>query len=187
MINLGFIHGRFQPFHNDHLKYVQAGFERCRHLVVGISNPDPILSAEEGSDPGRIDPFKNPFTYFERLEMVRSSLREKGVYDSQFTIVPFPVSFPELYKFYIPEAAVFFMTIYDAWGRHKKKMFEDAGRTVDVMWERPLKDKGLSASEVRKSMAVGAAWQYMVPEGVADVILRVGGEARVRKLASKIE
>lgn len=79
------------------------------------------------------------------------------------------------------------MTIYDAWGRHKKKMFEDAGRTVDVMWERPLKDKGLSASEVRKSMAVGVAWQYMVPEGVADVILRVGGEARVRKLASKIE
>ena len=47
----GVIHGRFQILHKDHLKYLLSGWELCRHLVIGISNPDPLLTREEKTDP----------------------------------------------------------------------------------------------------------------------------------------
>jgi len=47
---VGVIHGRFQVLHHDHLKYLLAGKELCRHLVVGITNPDPFTVREESAD-----------------------------------------------------------------------------------------------------------------------------------------
>ena len=46
----GVIHGRFQVFHNDHLVYLLAGLALCRHLVVGITNPDPFLTRDDAAD-----------------------------------------------------------------------------------------------------------------------------------------
>ena len=42
-VETGIIHGRFQILHNDHVKYLLAGKQFCRHLVVGITNPDPTV------------------------------------------------------------------------------------------------------------------------------------------------
>ena len=53
MHELGVIHGRFQLLHNDHLKYLLAGKQRCRHLVIGITNPDPTLTRADPADPAR--------------------------------------------------------------------------------------------------------------------------------------
>jgi D-arabinose 5-phosphate isomerase GutQ len=43
-VDVGVIHGRFQILHNDHLKYLLAGKDLCRHLVIGITNPDSPLA-----------------------------------------------------------------------------------------------------------------------------------------------
>ena len=40
MIELGFIHGRFQLFHNDHLRYALLAKEQCKKLIVGITSPE---------------------------------------------------------------------------------------------------------------------------------------------------
>ena len=48
MIEIGVVHGRFQLFHLDHLKYVLGAKARCRHLVVGITNPDPAPECGRG-------------------------------------------------------------------------------------------------------------------------------------------
>ena len=42
MIELGFIHGRFQLFHNDHLQYALLAKEQCKKLIVGITNFEPM-------------------------------------------------------------------------------------------------------------------------------------------------
>ena len=116
MIETGVIHGRFQVLHNDHLRYLLAGKARCRHLVVGITNPDPSLTAADEADPERHDPHANPLTYYERYVMVRDVLREAGLSEQEYLIVPFPVNRPELYRFYVPLDGTFFLTIYDDWG-----------------------------------------------------------------------
>src|SRR6266508_4802534 len=73
------IHGRFQPFHNGHLEYLRATRDLCDSLVVGITNPDPETIREDPTSEHRHLPESNPFTYFERLLMVRDVLRDEGV------------------------------------------------------------------------------------------------------------
>jgi nicotinamide-nucleotide adenylyltransferase len=170
MIDTGFIHGRFQVLHNDHIKYLLAGKKRCRHLVVGISNPDPTHTRQDEADPSRSSEAANPLTYYERFVMVREALMEAGLSLDDFTVVPFPINFPDLYRYYIPKEATFFLTIYDEWGEKKLSMFQSLGLKTEILWRRSLAEKGLSSSALRKLIASGGEWQHLVPRSVAQLI-----------------
>lgn len=178
----GVIHGRFQILHNDHLKYLLAGKERCEHLVVGITNPDPSLTKDDAADSTRSDRAANPFTYFERFQMVSAALVESGLRREEFSVVPFPINFPHLYGYYLPLDAVFYLTIYDQWGEKKLALFEDAGLRTEILWRCSCREKGLSATEVRKSLAVGEEWQHLVPQTVARLLQQWDVAARLQNL-----
>ncbi len=182
MIETGVIHGRLQVLHNDHLRYLLAGKARCRHLVVGITNPDPSLTAADEAAPERHEPNANPLTYYERYVMIRDVLREAGLAEQEFSIVPFPVNRPELYRFYVPLDGTFFLTIYDDWGRRKKEMFESVGLRVEVLWEKPPEQKGLLAGDIRERMARGEPWEDRVPPAVSKKMHEWDIPARLRKL-----
>jgi len=181
---IGVIHGKFQPVHKDHLKYLLAGKSRCDFLFVGITNPDPTLTKEMSEDPARSKPSNNPFTYWERFLMIEAALIEAGIKREEFAIVPFPINYPELLKYYAPEEARYYTVIYDVWGSKKAEMLRSLGLDVDVMWEKSLAEKGISGTEVRKQMAANGDWRSMVPPAVADVIERLGLDKRVRNLES---
>jgi len=170
MIETGVIHGRFQVLHNDHLKYLLAGKKRCRHLVIGITNPEPALTTEDAADRQRSRTEANPFTYFERYRMVYVAMRLAGIEPDQFSIVPLPINFPDRYKFYVPLDAVFFLTIYDDWGEKKLKIFQDLGLKTEILWRRPLTEKGLSSSTIRELITTGQSWEHLVPEPVIPII-----------------
>jgi nicotinamide mononucleotide adenylyltransferase len=178
----GVIHGRFQVLHNDHLAYLQAGMALCRHLVVGITNPDPFLTREESADPKRSSPGANPLTYFERYVMVRAVLEEAGIEASRFSVVPFPINRPELYRYYVPLDALFFLAIYDDWGRRKLKYFSSLGLATHVLREVPAGQKGLSASDIRRRMALDEPWEEMVPAAVARLMKEWDIPGRMRAM-----
>ena len=182
MIETGVIHGRFQVLHNDHLKYLLAGKSRCRHLVVGITNPDPNLTCAEHSDPHRSDSFANPLTYFERFLMVRAALKAEGIDSDVLSVVPFPINYPDLFKYYVPLDATFFLTIYDDWGREKLRRFQSLGLNVEVLWERPLSQKGVCGNQVRLRIAEGKPWEEMVPESTRRLIQEWNLSARLKGL-----
>ncbi|MEA4856525.1 nicotinate-nucleotide adenylyltransferase [Solidesulfovibrio sp.] len=178
-VPIGVIHGRFQVLHNDQLRYLLAGRARCRHLVVGVTNPDPGHSRPEAADPNRSDPAANPLTYFERQAMVRAALTAAGTAEADFTVVPFPVSLPALYRYYVPLDALFFLTIYDAWGRRKREYFESLGLRIEVLWDVAPEQKGLSGTDVRRCMASGGPWKALVPPAVATLAERWDLPARL--------
>jgi nicotinamide mononucleotide adenylyltransferase len=180
----GVIHGRFQVLHHDHLRYLLAGKALCRHLVVGITNPDPVLTRRDESDPLRSERPDNPLTYYERLVLVRDALLEAGVELKDFTVVPLPINLPELYGQYVPLDAVFFLSIYDDWGRKKLSYFQSLGLKTHVLWEVPPERKGISAADVRKRMADGRQWDHMVPASVAAHCRKWRVEERIRLLAT---
>lgn len=184
MTQFGVIHGRFQVFHNDHLKYVLAGKSRCRHLVVGITNPDPLLTRDDPSDPFRSLPAANPLTYFERYTLVRAALIESQIQESEFAIVPLPINLPELYGHYVPMDGTFYLTIYDDWGRKKLEQFQALGLKTEILWERPSTEKGLTGALVRKRMAAGEPWEHMVPPSTASWMKAWEVPERIRKLLS---
>lgn len=168
--DIGVIHGRFQILHNDHIKYILSGFELCRHLIVGISNPDPFLTENEKTDPGRSIRSSNPLTYYERYTMIRAALQEKGVNESEFSIVPFPVNRTDLLVNYVPMDAVFFLSIYDDWGREKLDRFRKLGLKIHILREVTPDRKGISASEIRSLLVNDLPWEHLVPRAVEEII-----------------
>lgn len=177
----GVIHGRFQILHHDHMKYLLAGKARCSHLVIGITNPDPILTLEDPANPERSSPTENPLTYFERYLLLNAAMTEAGIPREEFSIVPFPINFPELYGYYVPLDAAFFVTIYDTWGKRKVELLQARGLHVEVMWERPPEHKGISASLVRKLMIADEPWEHLVPPSVAILLKKWEVPKRLRK------
>ncbi len=183
MFKQGVIHGRFQVLHNDHIKYLLAGKARCEHLVVGITNPDPTLTRQDAADSSRSSQDANPLTYYERYCMVNAALAESGQGPESFSVVPFPINFPELYKYYVPLDAVFFLTIYDAWGEKKLQMFQGMGLKTEVLWRRQPEDKGLSSTAIRRKIVAGEPWEHLVPAATARLIEEFAIAARIRAAA----
>ena len=175
----GVVHGRFQILHNDHMKYILAAKERCRHLVVGITNPDPTLTRHDEADPARSAPDANPLTYLERQAMLQAALSEASIPAEDFTIVPFPINFPELYDYYVPLDAVFYLTIYDEWGERKLEMFQKLDLKTDVMWRRPIEQKGITSTEVRRLISAGEPWEHLVPDSVAGILKHLNIVSRI--------
>ena len=175
----GVIHGRFQVFHNDHLTYLLAGAVRCEKLIIGITNPDPSLTGSDPADRARSSRAANPLTYEERHAMIDAVLSSPGIDVEPYTIVPFPVNFPELYGDYVPLDATFFLTIYDAWGERKLKLFESMQLNTHILWRRPLSEKGITSTEVRRRIAAGEPWHHLVPRGAVDYLLSIDLASRL--------
>jgi len=167
------------------MKYILAGKARCEHLVVGITNPDPSLTRNDAANPDRSDPSANPLTFFERYVTLREALLGAGVHYREFSIVPFPINLPELYRYYVPLDAVFYLTIYDQWGRRKLEMLGSLGLKTEVIWEKPPSEKGICAAEVRKLMVQGKPWEHLVPESTAKLMKMWGVTERLRGMESE--
>ena len=181
-VETGIIHGRFQILHNDHVKYLLAGKQFCRHLIVGITNPDPMLTKKEHADSQRDNPSSNPLTYYERYILVNAVLQAEGIKSKEFSVVPFPINMPELYKYYVPMDGLFFLTIYDDWGKKKLDTFESLGLNTHVLWEVQPEKKGISAAEIRSLMVDGKPWEHMVHPCVADLLKKWDIPCRIKKI-----
>ncbi|MFX1380360.1 MAG: nicotinate-nucleotide adenylyltransferase [Promethearchaeota archaeon] len=183
---IGVIHGRFQVLHNDHIKYLLAGKELCKYIVIGITNPDPSLTRDSEANPHRSSSIANPLNYYERYKMLEAALLEQGLKYSEFCIVPFPINIPELLKYYVPLDAIFFLTIYDDWGRQKRQYFKSLGLKVHVLWEVSLQNKGLSSSDIREDMIKDKEWEQYVPMSVARLMKDWDVIKRLKKLSHSI-
>ena len=182
----GVVHGRFQIFHNEHLKYVLEGKKRCQKLIIGITNFD-FNSNDHKScieDPHRVCEEANPLTFYERMIMIKGAISASKIGLEEFEIVPFPIDEPERISNFIPSQVVHFLTIYDNWGRKKKKVLEDAGYKVEVLYEKELKEKHISSSMVRERIRLGLSWQEFVPKEVYRYIVENRLEERIKSIKS---
>ena len=165
------VHGRFQPFHNGHLEYLSAALPLCETIIVGITNPDPAAIVEEPTSEHRHLPESNPYTYFERLLMVREVLHDEGVPQERSIVIPFPVNSPERWRHYVPRNAVHYLRVFSEWEQSKVDRLRDYGYQVEVL--HPGIAKEIEASEVRWRMARGEDWYSLVPPAVVRVIERL--------------
>ena len=172
----GVVHGRFQPLHNGHVEgLIMPASERCDFLVVGITNPSSEQTAFDATNPHRSEPGSNPFSYWERLIMVREALIERGIPSERFAIVPFPINIPSQLLNYVPRDATFYLTIYDDWGRKKQQELEGLGLRVEVLREMSLEEKGVSGTDIRAAIKAGGSWEQYVPHAVARFIKNKNG------------
>ena len=165
----GMIHGRFQPFHNGHLEYLLAALEQCETLIIGITNPDPTQISQEAESEHRHRPDSNPFTFFQRLLMIRQLVLELDLAsEEQVIFVPFPINFPDRWHYYVPSDVVHYVRVFSPWEQAKVERLRSFGYAVEVLHEGIAKE--VEATEIRQRMAGGEGWQELVPAAVARVI-----------------
>lgn len=168
LASYGMIHGRFQPFHRGHAAYLGAAADLCETLVVGITNPDAASRQPVPSDEHRHLPEANPFSYFERLQMVRRAARDVGVDDRRLEIVPFPIHQPDLWADYVRPQSLMIMRILSPWGETKRQLLERHGFTVHLLDDE--RDARITGTDVRAALAGDGDWRELVTPGVADLL-----------------
>jgi nicotinamide-nucleotide adenylyltransferase len=164
----GMIHGRFQPFHNGHLEYLRGAAERSDEVWVGITNPDPARIKPEPSDPLRHLPESNPYSYAERLLMIKAAAADLDLDPRRVHVIPFPVNEPELWPAYVPHETTQYLRLFSDWGGTKLERLRSAGYEVVVLDEGAKKQ--ISGADVRTAMREGREWERLVPPGVARVV-----------------
>jgi len=175
----GMIHGRFQPFHNGHLEYLRAARELCDTLIIGITNPDPTLIAKEPASEHRHLPDANPFTYLERLLMIRAVVLDEAIPLEKVIVVPFPVNYPETWAHYVPRGVVHYVRVFSQWEQAKVDRLREYGYRAEIL--HPGAIKQVEASEIRRRMSAGEDWRPLVPNAVARVIERLRSQAALNQ------
>ncbi len=169
----GLLVGRFQPFHEGHLRllrHIRDSF-RPEALFVGIG------SAQHSHT------FRNPFTAGERFEMILRVLREEALPDTW----PVPVPDVDRHAVWVAHVASLlppFEEVYsnDPLTRH---LFESAGYRVP---ELPLFERTeFQGTLIRERMREGRPWETLVPPPVRRYLEEIKGAERVRMLARSVE
>jgi cytidyltransferase-like protein len=166
----GLVLGRFQPLHLGHMEYLNAAKGRSSHLVIGITNPDNHALVYDPADPDRSRPDNNPFSYFDRQQMISASLVESGWDYESFSIVPASINRPQDMKSFLPPPActTAYITVYDEWGDKKAGRISSLGYAVDILWRREKNDRLTRGTDVRDMIRSGnAAWRELVPRAVS--------------------
>ena len=165
----GMIHGRFQPFHLEHLRYFRLAWEQSEQVIVGITNPDPSTIVADELSEHRHLPEENPLTFIERLMMIQETLRDEGYPLERIFIVPMPIHHPDRWRYYIPQDTVLFVVVYSPWEKQKAERLRKAG--FDVVIVDSLK-KEISGQQVRSLLRSNGNWETLVPPAVARFFKR---------------
>lgn len=162
--------GRFQPIHFDHLALLQHAFTQARHVIIGITNPEPAARTAHPASAHRHLAEANPWTYDERAELIDAALRCEGVDADRYSIMPFPLDEPARWPALLPPGTPQLVRVFSDWEREKVRRFAAAGYSPQVL-EGDLATR-LSASGIRGAMRNSAPWQHWVPPGARELLVR---------------
>jgi hypothetical protein len=149
-------------------------------VIVGITEPFVAGShREEASDPARHLPENNPFTYFERLDMIVETCRVAELL-GRVRVVPFDVTGVRRgWTNVIPLDAVQLVIPHEEWDEIKASRFVAHGYQVEFL--DTVQDR-LTATLVRSYLRSGdGAWEGLVPAGTATVLRRLDCQRRLQE------
>jgi nicotinamide-nucleotide adenylyltransferase len=178
----GSAHGRFQPFHNEHLEYVTKAHRSCKFLWIGITKYD-IDSEVSPLGRDREKPENNPLTYFERISIIADALNDLCIQRNSFAFIPFPIEHPQKLKQFLSTSVLCFTTICESWNREKIGVLKNEGYAVKVLWER---EKKVTGQTIREQIVKGdPQWKRNVPPATARAMERLDIAARLRHLRGR--
>lgn len=165
------IHGRFQPFHVGHFDYLKKALQLIdEQLIIGITNATPESIKNESTDDHRHLSSTNPYTYFERLQMIQESIFALDIPVRELEkifIVPFPIHEQHLWKFFVSKETVQIMSVLEPWDEEKEQRFKKYGyKTYRLDCSRIT-----SGTIVRRAIKYKQAYQKLVPVGTRNVLI----------------
>lgn len=164
----GLIIGRFQPFHNGHLKLVQQVLEECEELIIVIGSAQFNYL------------YKDPFTAGERIEMIHATISFQKIDHCKIFLIPL-VNFEnnacwlEYLKSMVPK----FEIIYSGneYVRYLSKK--------DIIVKEPIFINKIkfNGENIRRLIVNNEKWDDLVPVPVKELIMNVDGIERIKILS----
>jgi len=159
------VSGRFQPLHADHLSLMRQATASCRHLVVAITNPDPGTRRLAPESSHRHTADANPFTFYERLELVTSALSSSEglgeAWGGRVTVVPLDLGRPQHWSHYVPLETIQYVRVHGPWEREKARRLAEGGyRVIEVPGD---PGRRRTSTAIREAMRSGPGWEDLVP------------------------
>lgn len=161
--------GRFQPFHNGHLKIIQKASKEYNEIIVGIG------SVQYGYT---ID---NPFTSDERKLMIEKSLEDIGIKNYKIVLIPDIHNPPKWVDHVLSIISDFDVVISN--NDLTKRLFSEKGYVVKKTF---LYDKNkYSGKVIRGRIKNDELWENLVPPEVCKIIKEVDGVNRIKQLSTR--
>ncbi len=172
-IALGLVHGRFQPPHNGHIRYILAALDKCDRLLIGICTPT-LCTTEEADRTGYpCTPEQNPFSYEDRVEMIRRALDELHIDQNRYSFLPFPSDYTDIADL-VPSETVFCMSVSGPADHEKIAHLSSQGWKSEIVFEagEARERSGAIREDAKKG---GTAWKESLPHAVAQYIQEKNG------------
>jgi nicotinamide-nucleotide adenylyltransferase len=159
--------GRFQPFHNGHLKIVQNISKKYDEIIIGIGS-----SQYENT-------LDNPFSYDERNEMIKESLENNGITNYKIILIPDIHNPPKWVSHVVSIIPDFDIVVSNS--SFTKNLFLEKDYDVEGT---PLYNKEeCSGKEIRKRIMNDEKWAHLVPKEVEVIIENIDGVKRLKELS----
>ena len=167
----GLFIGRFQPFHNGHLKVIREMASEVDKLIIGIG------SAQESHT------MEDPFTAGERHLMMSESLEANQILN--YYIIPImDINRYKVWVAHVRSLVPPFDVIFTN-NELTSTLFAEAG--IQVKRPRLYDRAKYSGKEVRRRMLDGDDWHALVPAPAVKVIEDIGGVQRIKTLSGGVE
>jgi nicotinamide-nucleotide adenylyltransferase len=162
----GILIGRFQPFHEGHMRVVEDIIDEVDELVLGIGSAD--ASHEQ----------RNPFTAGERIMMIQNTL-------DSFETTTYAVPLEDLdrnavWVSHVQSMSPWFDVAYSN-NSLVIRLFREAG--IEVRQTEMFDRDNLKGSEIRELMARNGDWEQFVPDAVVEVVEEVEGIRRIQAVS----
>jgi len=161
----GILIGRFQPFHEGHMRVVEDIVDEVDELALGIG------SADASHEP------RNPFTAGERIMMIQNTL-------AALETMTYPVPLDDMERNSVWVSHVESMSPWFdiAYSNNPLviRLFREDG--IEVRQTKMFDRDNLKGSEIRELMSKNEDWEQFVPDTVVEVVEEVDGLDRIDAL-----
>ena len=168
----GIVHGRFQPPHNGHIKYIMAALKQADHVTIGICTPV-ICSKEVAATTGYpCTQEENPYAFQERVDMIDAALCASGVPSDRYSFAEFPSDYTGV-KTLFPDGSVFFLSKTGTGDNAKATHLEGLGLLTETVITLPYEEWRERSGDIRDGLASGNdSWKQLVPPVIAEYLAK---------------
>jgi len=163
---IGFLIGRFQPFHLGHLEAVKFALSKVDHLHIGIGSSNKSHET------------RNPFTSDERKNMIQSSLDDEFANRISIHFIPDVDDHSKWIRLVdevVPEYDVIFSN-----DNFTHELYDKQGKSVISVDLKSRSD--LSGTNIRNLILTDQNWKEFVPSGTTDVLSEINAKKRLEDL-----
>lgn len=148
--------GRFQPFHNGHLRVIKNALEENDELIIIIGSSDKSFTK------------KNPLTAGERIEIIKQTLLSEKIKNNYY-LIPIPdINTNAVWVSHVEMNVPSFSKVY-AGQDITNTLFSQKGYKTESIarWH------DISATKIRDMMLKDLDWKSLVPKETAKLLLKM--------------